>query len=175
MTLITAAGTARRTGTAIRALAAAGVLATAASLTLVGPAAAISYDSYKAKASAPTLAIGDTVTITGKTASKSTIGEDKPYPGPGDTLCAYRYVAKPSKNAKLGNEPWPAGVPGWQQLDDCTTVQANGSFSTTLSIGTAGLGKQTYVMGNGDKKMAGMLMLPENVAASSKFTITGTK
>lgn len=165
---------ARHPRPAIRALTVAGALAAAASITMASPAAAISYDPYKATVSAPTLAIGDTVTITGKTAAKSTTGEDKPYPGPGDTLCVYRYIAKPSPNAKLGTMQWPGG-PGWQQLDDCTTVQANGRFTTTLGIGNAGLGKQTYVMGNGDKANAGKLSLPENVAASSKFTVTGTK
>jgi len=164
---------ARRPGSALRLLAA-GALAVTGALALTTPAAAISYDQYKAKASANTLAIGDTVTITGQTASKSTVGEDKPYPGPGDTLCVFRYIASPPASAKLGATKWPGG-PGWQQLDDCTTVQANGRFSTTLGIGNAGLGKQTYVMGVGDKKDAGTLFLPENVAASNKFTITGTK
>jgi hypothetical protein len=154
-----------------------------ASLAAIQPAFAITYDKYRATPSTDTAKIGETITITGKTAAKSMIPGEKAYPGPGDTLCTYLYVKKvpssyrmtltDSETGKTTSTKWPGG-PGWLQLDNCTKVQANRTFTTTLVLGTAGLGKKTYAMGDGSDDNVGVYMLPENVAASNKFDITGT-
>jgi len=154
-----------------------------ASLAAIQPAFAIEYDKYRATPSTNTAKVGETITITGKTAAKSMVPGEKPYPGPGDTLCTYLYVKKvPSsyrmtltdtETGKTTSTKWPGG-PGWLQLDNCTKVQSNRAFTTTLVLGTAGLGKKTYAMGDGSDDNVGVYMLPENVAASNKFDITGT-
>jgi hypothetical protein len=154
-----------------------------ASLAVIQPACAIAYDEYRATPSTDTAKIGEVITITGKTAAKSMIPGERVYQGPGDTLCTYLYVKKvPSsyrmtftdtETGKTTSFKWPGG-PGWLQLDNCTKVQANRAFTTTLVLGTAGLGKKTYAMGDGSDDNVGVYMLPESVAASNKFDITGT-
>lgn len=150
---------------------------------LLQPVFAIEYDKYRATPSTKTAALGEVITITGKTAGKSMVPGEKPYPGPGDELCTYVYVKNvPSsyrmtltdtETGKTTSTKWPGG-PGWLQLDNCTKVQPNRAFTTTLVLGSSGLGKKTYVMGNGSDDNVGVYMLPENVAASNKFIITGT-
>jgi hypothetical protein len=151
---------------------------------LLQPVSAIVYDKYRATPSTNTAALGEVITITGKTAAKSKgMPGDKPYPGPGTEVCTYLYVKNvPSsyrmtltdtETGKTTSTKWPGG-PGWLQLDNCTKVQPNRSFVTTLVLGPTGLGKKTYAMGDGSDDNVGVYMLPENVAASNKFVITGT-
>lgn len=122
-----------------------------ASLAAIQPAFAIEYDKYRATPSTNTAKVGETITITGKTAVKSMVTGEKPYPGPGDTLCTYLYVKKvPSsyrmtltdtETGKTTSTKWPGG-PGWLQLDNCTKVQSNRAFTTTFVLGTAGLARR---------------------------------
>lgn len=152
-------------------------------VTAIQTAAAVEYDKYRATPSTNTAKIGETITIKGRTSNKAMIPGEKPYPGPGDTLCTYQYVKNvpasyrmkltDTETGKTTSTKWPGG-PGWLQLDNCTVVQPNKAFTTTLVLGTAGLGKKTYAMGDGSKNNVGLYMLPENVAASNRFDITGT-
>ena len=158
-------------------------ISSVASLVVIQPATAIAYDKYRATPSTNTAKVGETITITGKTAAKSMVPGEKPGPGPGSTLCTYLYVKKvptgyrmPLTDYETGETrsvKWPGG-PGWLQLDNCTKVQSNRAFTTTLVLGTAGLGKKTYAMGDGSDDNVGVYELPENVALSNKFDITGT-